>query len=1127
MSASSELVLNSPGGLSATFHANGTLHRLDFGDTTLQLFAGHALEAATTALWLRRRQDGAVLDSLNLLSPDSGAQWRLHAGAWQARGNWGALRYAVRLQLHASAPVWSWQVDLHNAGDSAQTVDLVLLQDVALAPYGAVRINEYYVSQYLDHVPLDHPWRGTVLATRQNLAGAGQRHPWLLLGSLRRAVGYATDALQSIGLGWRSGASPVVATADLPNQRLQHEHAMLALQDAPCVLPAQAGARLGFFAGVQADHPQATGAADLAQADAWAALAAAAPAPAEPGPPWRAAAPSLFTRAADLATHALSESELAQRFALPWRQVERDAEGRLLSFFAAFGTHVALPRKESQTLRPHGQILRTGAHLVPDERSLTSTCWMGGVFHSMVTQGHVSSNRLLSTVRSYLGLHRGSGQRVLVEIGGQWRLLGLPSAFAMSAGQCAWIYAHAQGVLTVRASAATEDHALSLALQVDAGPAVRFLVTHHLALQGDDGLAPGMPAWRRGADGAVTVAPAPGSAAQRQYPGGSFALQPDAGSAALLEHVGADELLYLDGRSRDQPFLCLRTLPCAVFGLTLRSELLGPLAAPDAALPRLPALRLPELELPPGTARPRLSALAEWLPWLQDNALVHYLAPRGLEQYTGGGWGTRDVSQGPVELLLAHGCLPPLRDLLLRVFAEQQPDGDWPQWFMFFARDRHVRAGDSHGDIVFWPLVALGQYLQAAGDGGVLDERLPFFHPEGPAQAEQATVWQHVQRALGVIAQRRIPATRLAAYGHGDWNDALQPADPALRERLCSAWTVTLHYQMLRTLGQGLQALGRTDQADALAVQAQAVLQDFQQQLMPDGVLAGYALFEAAGAPRYLLHPCDALTGAHYSLLPMVHAVINEMLDPDQAAQHLALVRTHLLGPDGARLFDRPLAYRGGPQTLFQRAESASFFGREIGLMYTHAHLRYAEALAQHGDAEAFFEALCQANPIGMQTWLPQARLRQANCYYSSSDAAFNDRYEAAARYDRLLAGEVAVQGGWRVYSSGAGIALSLVVRQLLGLRGSHDAVHFDPVMPRGLDGLVAQACLRGTAVQVRYRVGPRGCGVQQLALNGRPLAFTRLANRYRPGPASVALTDWMDALAQAGGGATLEIVLG
>ena len=45
---------------------------------------------------------------------------------------------------------------------------------------------------------------------------------------------------------------------------------------------------------------------------------------------------------------------------------------------------------------------------------------------------------------------------------------------------------------------------------------------------------------------------------------------------------------------------------------------------------------------------------------------------------------------------------------------------------MFFARDAQVRAGDSHGDIVFWPLVALADYLRASGDAGLLDAVLPY-----------------------------------------------------------------------------------------------------------------------------------------------------------------------------------------------------------------------------------------------------------------------------------------------------------------------------------------------------------------------------------------------------------------
>ena len=206
----------------------------------------------------------------------------------------------------------------------------------------------------------------------------------------------------------------------------------------------------------------------------------------------------------------------------------------------------------------------------------------------------------------------------------------------------------------------------------------------------------------------------------------------------------------------------------------------------------------------------------------------------------------------------------------------------------------------------------------------------------------------------------------------------------------------------------------------------------------------------------------------------MVHAIIDGLFTPQQARRHLDLIEAHLLGPDGARLFDRPMAYRGGLQERFQRAESSTFFGREIGLMYTHAHLRYTEALWRYGDAPRFFRALCQTNPIGIRDRVPAATLRQANCYYSSSDAAFMDRYEAYADYDRALLGEIPLDGGWRVYSSGAGIGLGLILRCLLGLRLERGRLVIDPVIPPDLDGLQADLELDGHAVEVSYRVGAR-----------------------------------------------------
>ena len=1037
--------LTSPSGLWFERTRHGAVRRAGRGDDLLGLFVGSEAEGAHANLWLRV---GGELHAL--LGP-------------RARSRAGSLRWRVGLRLAAAAPAWFWHVELQNHGREPVTAQLLQVQDIALAAHGAVRLNEHYVSHYVDLQPLAHATQGWVVAARQNLAQGG-RHPWALLGSLRRATGYATDGRQ-----WRDLHAP------LPSTRLQHEHAGIALEDAPVTLQPGARVTLGFWGRLEADHPAASGEADLAWVDHTLALPEAAPAfDAAPS-----AEPSLFARAGWLGVQDLDAAELDELFGAERRHEERIGAAPA-AFFTPDGRHVVLRAKEHAVLRPHGHLLRGGRALVPDESALTSTVWMAGVFHSMLTQGHVSTNRFLSTVRGYLGQFRSQGLRLFVRADGGWKQLGVPSAFEIGPDACRWFYRHAGGLLVV------ESRVDGLQLQVRRGRSVDVLASLHVALGGDDGAAPALPRVLREGD-AVLIAPPPGSEMARRFPAGSFALVPQHGTR--LDAVGGDERLYADGRSRGEPFVCLESAALRHFALRIEGRCI------PATVPAAEPLRAPRLE----SADERVAQLDTLLPWFQHNALVHYLAPRGLEQYSGGGWGTRDVCQGPLEMLLGSAETEPVRDLLVRTFSNQNADGDWPQWFMFFDRDRAVRAGDSHGDIVFWPLLALARYLRASGDAALLDERVPFFG------GETATVWQHAERALALIARRTIPGTRLAAYGHGDWNDALQPADPALRERLCSAWTVTLHHQVLTTLADALQSLGRGVQP--LRDEAAAVAADFNRLLVKDGVIAGYARFPAGGAPQpeqWLLHPGDTTTGLRYSLLPLMHAVLEDMLEPALAREQLDRVRQHCMGPDGARLFDAPLAYRGGPERLFQRAESSAYFGREIGVMYTHAHLRWAETLAHVGDAPGFFAALMLAVPAGLAARVPAAAPRQANCYYSSSDAAFADRYQAQREYQRVLDGTVALEGGWRVYSSGPGILLGLVWRHVVGVELLHDQVVLDPVLPPSLDGLVVHARIAGRDFEISYRVGPAGCGPREVTLNGRALGFTRRPSLHRRGAARV-----------------------
>jgi cellobiose phosphorylase len=213
---------------------------------------------------------------------------------------------------------------------------------------------------------------------------------------------------------------------------------------------------------------------------------------------------------------------------------------------------------------------------------------------------------------------------------------------------------------------------------------------------------------------------------------------------------------------------------------------------------------------------------------------------------------------------------------------------------------------------------------------------------------------------------------------------------------------------------------------------------------------------------------------------------------------------------------------------VFQRAEASTFWGREIGLMYMHAHLRYAEALARVGDGDALLTALAKASPVGLESLVPQARPRQTTCYYSSSDGAFTDRYDASERYAALMAGDVPLEGGWRVYSSGPGLVLRLVTEVLLGIRQRGDDVEIDPVLPPGGDGggreLAAHLPLAGHDLAVRYVLGPEGHGVRRVTVDGRELDLRPLSNPYRRAGVAVRLTDLLGSPAGAERPTTTEI---
>src|SRR5688500_15051339 len=116
-------------------------------------------------------------------------------------------------------------------------------------------------------------------------------------------------------------------------------------------------------------------------------------------------------------------------------------------------------------------------------------------------------------------------------------------------------------------------------IQVLRGRPARVLISNHIALNGDDGSIAGEVSWRQEGT-SVVLQPAEGGDLARRFANGSFVMAPADGSK--IESVGSDELLFADGRSRRQPYLCIVAAAAKSFGLSIR----GNLVTESVAIPK-------------------------------------------------------------------------------------------------------------------------------------------------------------------------------------------------------------------------------------------------------------------------------------------------------------------------------------------------------------------------------------------------------------------------------------------------------------------------------------------------------------------------------------------------------------
>ena len=390
--------------------------------------------------------------------------------------------------------------------------------------------------------------------------------------------------------------------------------------------------------------------------------------------------------------------------------------------------------------------------------------------------------------------------------------------------------------------------------------------------------------------------------------------------------------------------------------------------------------------------------------------------------------------------------------------------GDWPQWFMLEPY-RQIRDRHSHGDVIVWPLKALCDYLECTNDLAFLDEPLAWrgddFEPTAQAIRSRSMSNGCSRRCANGSFPARISFATAMATGTIRCSPPIPPCatgwSAAGRSR-CSIQQIGRYARGAATRRPDGEAdeLGRTGGGDARRTSTATSSGRHRRRLC--AVRAGAAASRngcctrATRAPalRYSLHPDDP---QHHRRA--VHAGTG-------AASSRAHPRTSAV--PGRRAADGQaggLSRRTSGE--FPPAESASFFGREIGLMYVHAHLRYGEAMAVLGEAEAAREALMRlVNPISRHRASRQCVAAPAQRLFQQQRRRLPRPLPRRAPNGRGSRGHG--RRRWRLAHlfQRPGSLHNVLVSLAFGIRRRFDERRVEPLLPRRLGPVTLEMVIDG-----------------------------------------------------------------
>jgi cellobiose phosphorylase len=1054
------------GGLTFSFLETGDIFDISYLDNQINLLKGNAFDGSIMNIYLRLKKnngylhtkliDRRVLTSVTFLDDKV-----IYQGTYED----------VNYQIDFVIGKFQWDIHVTLDSNSYTEAELYYGQDVAIQNRASVLSSEAYTVQYIDFKQEKNDF-GYTLSAKQN-QGVAQ---YLQIGSYTKNVSYSTDGFQFFGKTYKFTQKPEALMCEkLDSIIKQYEFSYLALQSDIIKLDKKTCVSFYGYYQPEIDLEIQKEMIDIKMMN-WSIYNDKSHHIIKP----------LYESPQLLNGKDLTEKEINKLFKEK-RHVEKE-EDKILSFFTKHHHHVVLKEKEKLVERPHGHLMVHGDLLNVSDQVMATTNFMFGVFNSHIVLGNTSFNKFLGDVRNPLNLQKISGQRIYIKKDDKYHMLSVPSYYEMGGATTRWYYAFEDDAIIVDVFVDMDKSVEQLSLYSVNHKSYDILVTQQLLLDVNE--FSGDLSYEILGD-KVIFDISKNSFTHQKYPNLKYQMTigPDAKIISESALSGIEEqhgLFVLAYQQKSRIDLKIQ----ASFGLFEDSNLTYEEADQKGTTYFKSVLNQATLSHKPKLVD--IDKLNDLIFWYTHNALVHYASPHGLEQYNGAAWGTRDVCQGPVELFMSANRYDLIRDILLKVYRRQFiENGDFPQWFMF-GKFYQIQAHESHGDIIVWPLRTLGYYLQATNDTNILNEEIAYMSMQKNEFTQDYTFKHHIKKQIETIVNSFIPGTHLPRYGGGDWDDTLQPANHDLTHKMVSGWTVALLYEAFYTLGNELKNSDEKLSIELLDL-ASKIKIDYKKYMIIDGIPAGFVVFEDDKQLTYLLHPRDKKTGLKYRLLPFLRSMISELTEKELIDDYIGLIDRVFMHPDGVRLMDTAVEYKGGKKTFFVRAETAANFGREIGLQYVHAHIRYIESMLKIGKADRAYHAINQIIPIKMKDHVNHAFYRQSNMYFSSSDANFNDRYEAKKEFEKVRSGDIAVKGGWRLYSSGPGIFIHQIIHHMLGVGIYHQNLHLDPVISQELNGLKFKYLYQNKELNITYHIGQN-----QLKINGKTVETKKINNTYR-----------------------------